>query len=71
MEHCSNFQGIKTQLIKEFKKMPKKIKLINCVGGGSSAYGFWSEFIDYNKKQIELIGVEAGVQKIQSYTLHL
>ena len=54
---------LKTQLIKEFKKMPKKIKLINCVGGGSSAYGFWSEFIDYNKKQIELIGVEAGGPK--------
>ena len=30
------------------------------LGGGSSAYGFWSEFIDYSKKQIELIGVEAG-----------
>ena len=40
-----------------------KIKLINCVGGGSSAYGFWSEFIDYDKKQIELIGVEAGGPK--------
>ena len=44
----------------KFKKIPNKIKLINCVGGGSSAYGFWSEFIDFNKKQIELIGVEAG-----------
>ena len=31
--------------------------------GGSSAYGFWSEFIDYDKKQIELIGVEAGGPK--------
>jgi tryptophan synthase beta chain len=51
---------LKIQIKSEFKKMPKKIKLINCVGGGSSAYGFWSEFIDYNKKQIELIGVEAG-----------
>jgi len=51
---------LKTQIRLEFKKIPKKIKLINCVGGGSSAYGFWSEFIDYNKKQIELIGVEAG-----------
>ena len=46
-----------------FKKIPKNIKLINCVGGGSSAYGFWSEFIDYDKKQIELIGVEAGGPK--------
>ncbi|MDC1280396.1 tryptophan synthase subunit beta [Pelagibacteraceae bacterium] len=51
---------LKLQLKSEFKKIPKKIKLINCVGGGSSAYGFWSEFIDYDKKQIELIGVEAG-----------
>ncbi len=54
---------LKSQLIKEFKKIPQKIKLINCVGGGSSAYGFWSEFIDFNKKQIELIGVEAGGPK--------
>ena len=51
---------LKSQIKFEFKKIPKKIKLINCIGGGSSAYGFWSEFIDYNKKQIELIGVEAG-----------
>jgi len=51
---------LKSQIKFQFKKIPKKIKLINCVGGGSSAYGFWSEFIDYNKKQIELIGVEAG-----------
>jgi len=54
---------LKQQLKAEFKSIPKKIKLINCVGGGSSAYGFWSEFIDYNKKQIELIGVEAGGPK--------
>jgi len=54
---------LKIQIRSEFKKIPKKIKLINCVGGGSSAYGFWSEFIDYNKKQIELIGVEAGGPK--------
>ena len=54
---------LKPQIQSEFKKIPKKIKLINCVGGGSSAYGFWSEFIDYDKKQIELIGVEAGGPK--------
>ena len=54
---------LKKQIIYNFSKMPKKIKLINCVGGGSSAYGFWSEFIDYNKKQVELIGVEAGGPK--------
>ena len=51
---------LKTQIKLKFKKIPKKIKLINCVGGGSSAYGFWSEFIDFSKNQIELIGVEAG-----------
>jgi len=51
---------LKVQIQSEFKKIPKKIKLLNCVGGGSSAYGFWSEFIDYDKKQIELVGVEAG-----------
>ena len=54
---------LKIQIKSEFKKIPKRIKLINCVGGGSSAYGFWSEFIDYDKKQIELIGVEAGGPK--------
>ena len=54
---------LKSQIKQEFKRIPNKIKLINCVGGGSSAYGFWSEFIDYNKKQIELIGVEAGGPK--------
>ena len=51
------------QIQSEFGKIPKKIKLINCVGGGSSAYGFWSEFMDYEKKQIEFIGVEAGGPK--------
>jgi len=54
---------LKPQIQSEFKKIPKNIKLINCVGGGSSAYGFWSEFMDYDKKQIELIGVEAGGPK--------
>ena len=48
------------QLKKEFGKIPKKLKLINCVGGGSSAIGFWNSFMDYNKKQVEFIGVEAG-----------
>ena len=54
---------LKPQIQSKFKKIPKKVKLINCIGGGSSAYGFWSEFIDYDKKQIELIGVEAGGPK--------
>ena len=33
------------------------------MGGGSSAAGFWNEFMDYNKKQVEFIGVEAGGPK--------
>ena len=49
---------LKTQLIKEFGEIPK-LKLINVIGGGSSALGFWNEFIDYDKKHVELIGVEA------------
>ena len=48
------------QVKEEFGDIPKKLKLINCVGGGSSAYGLWSKFIDYNPEQVELIGVEAG-----------
>jgi len=51
------------QIKLEFGHIPKKIKLINCVGGGSSAMGFWNEFMDYNKNQIEFIGVEAGGPK--------
>ena len=51
------------QIKNEFGNIPKKLKLINCIGGGSSAYGFWSKFIDYNKDQVELIGVEAGGPK--------
>ena len=54
---------LKIQIMNKFGKLPKKVKLINCVGGGSSAYGFWSEFIDFPKDQIELIGVEAGGPK--------
>ena len=45
------------QVLEEFGKLPKKIKLLNCVGGGSSAMGFWNEFIN---TEAELIGVEAG-----------
>jgi len=51
------------QIKNEFGNVPKKLKLINCIGGGSSAYGFWSKFIDYDKGQVELIGVEAGGPK--------
>ena len=48
------------QVKEEFGKLPKKIKLLNCVGGGSSAMGFWNEFMDTDA---EFIGVEAGGPK--------
>jgi len=48
------------QVKEEFGKIPKKIKLLNCVGGGSSAMGFWSEFMD---SDAEFIGIEAGGPK--------
>jgi tryptophan synthase beta chain len=48
------------QLKDQFGKVPNKIKLFNCVGGGSSSFGFWNEFMDFEKKQVEFIGVEAG-----------
>ena len=48
------------QIKEEFGKLPKKIKLLNCVGGGSSAMGFWNEFMDTDA---EFIGVEAGGPK--------
>ena len=51
------------QMKNVFGNIPKKVKLINCVGGGSSAMGFWNEFMDYNPKQVEFIGVEAGGPK--------
>ena len=60
--HHKYQENLKDKLVKNLK-FTKKIKLINCVGGGSSAYGL-GEFIDTNKKQIELIGVEAGGPKL-------
>ena len=54
---------LKKQILDEFGKFPKKVKLLNCVGGGSSAYGLWSEFMDFNKKQFEFIGIEAAGPK--------
>jgi tryptophan synthase beta subunit len=60
---------LKVQMINVFRKIPKRVKLINCVGGGSSAMGFWNEFMNYNLKQIEFIGVEAGGPKTASFTL--
>ncbi len=48
------------QVKEEFGKIPDKLKLLNCVGGGSSAMGFWNEFMDTNA---EFIGIEAGGPK--------
>ena len=48
------------QIKEEFGRIPKKIKLLNCVGGGSSAMGLWNEFMDTH---VEFIGVEAGGPK--------
>ena len=48
------------QVKEEFGKIPKKMKLLNCVGGGSSAMGFWNEFMDTDA---EFIGIEAGGPK--------
>ena len=48
------------QVKEEFGKIPDNLKLINCVGGGSSAAGFWNEFMDTSA---EFIGVEAGGPK--------
>ncbi len=55
------------QIKEEFGKFPKKVKLINCVGGGSSAMGFWNEFMDFDRNQVEFIGVEAGGPKKSKY----
>ena len=46
---------LKVQLINEFGEIPKKLKLYNCVGGGSSSFGFWNEFMDYDKKQDSIV----------------
>ena len=51
------------QMKNEFGKIPNRLKLYNCVGGGSSSFGFWNEFMYYNKKQVEFIGIEAGGPK--------
>jgi tryptophan synthase beta chain len=48
------------QVKEEFGKIPEKMKLLNCVGGGSSAMGFWNEFMDTDA---EFIGIEAGGPK--------
>ena len=44
------------QLEEEFGEIPKKLKLINCVGGGSSAYGFGVNFLIITKNMLNLSG---------------
>ena len=51
------------QIKDEFGKIPKKLKLLNVCGGGSSSYGFWSSFMDFDKKQVAFLGIEAGGKK--------
>jgi len=48
------------QVLEEFGEVPRKLKLLNCVGGGSSAMGFWNEFMDTDA---EFVGIEAGGPK--------
>ena len=48
------------QIKEEFGVIPNKLKLLNCVGGGSSAMGFWNEFMD---TKAEFVGIEAGGPK--------
>ncbi len=48
------------QIKEEFGNIPKNLRLLNCVGGGSSAMGFWNEFMDTN---VQFVGVEAGGPK--------
>ena len=59
------------QIKNEFGTVPKKLKLLNCVGGGSSSFGFWNEFMHYDKKQIEFVGIEAGGPKNSSKNMLL
>ena len=56
--HAQISREMKQQVLETFGEIPKDMKLINCVGGGSSAMGFWNEWIDHDN--VELIGVEAG-----------
>ena len=57
---CSQIsRELKIQILDEFGNIPKRLKLYNCVGGGSSSFGFGT-VMDYDKKQVKFIGVEAG-----------
>ena len=52
------------QVKKEFGRVPKKIKVNKLCGAEEvRLWVFWNEFIDYDRNQVELIGVEAGGPK--------
>ena len=59
------------QIKEEFGKIPKKLKLLNCIGGGSSALGFWNEFIDYDKNKLNSLGLKQVEAKNQKNMQHL
>ncbi|MEE9564326.1 MAG: tryptophan synthase subunit beta [Candidatus Hydrothermarchaeaceae archaeon] len=52
----------KEQIMKKEKRLPDCI--VACVGGGSNAIGIFYEFL--NDKDVELIGVEAGGEGIET-----
>ena len=54
---------LKVQLEEEFGEIPNKLKLINCVGEDLVHMVFGVSFLIMTKKNIELIGVEAGGPK--------
>jgi len=66
-EMVAYFQAVigkeaKAQILEQEDRLPKTI--IACVGGGSNAIGIFKEFI--KDKEVELIGVEAGGEGIES-----
>ena len=48
---------MKSQMINRFGNIPSDLTLVAAVGGGSSSFGFFCDFID---EETKLIGVEAG-----------
>ncbi len=70
-EMVRKFQSVigsetREQFRRQFPNEPNKLPdyLIACVGGGSNAIGFFSEFIQ--DSQVKLVGVEAGGNGIQN-----
>ena len=63
MEYITNFKRAFGTNKKRIWKNSKKNKIIKLCWRGSSSFGFWNEFMHYNKKQVEFIGIEAGGPK--------